>query len=272
MRRWIALVGVILAAQLCFPAFLGQYPWINNGLKSGKAFVTQSSTVMTGPAEETYFGDNWGSVRIFPLTQSLNRPLKVYIDTKGLYQPQYRDYAVWSMNSWAQALEGRLTYVLINSPRNADITLSWVPSFDDKYVAGLTTYEVGHADIQIKTIGVPEKDIKANIIHEFGHALGIAGHSNNSSDIMVGMRRWHRGDTPYEPRLSRSDVQALRRLYSATWARGEDLYGALAQRAAIPTASRESVAVNPLNGTTVNSAANNIINLEPLEDQISGQN
>jgi hypothetical protein len=214
--------------------------------QSGTAFVTQAGTSSLEP--EAAFGQNWESVRTFGLTRRLNAPLKVYVDThgNGLYKAQYRGYVEQSLRSWSQALNGRLSYTYTNNPQAADITVGWVSSFPgDPYVAGVTNYWVGHADVQIKTIGVPEKDIKANIIHEFGHALGIAGHSPNQQDIMVATRRWHRGNTNYEPRLSRNDVQAIRRLYSLSWQRGEDLYSASAQSASLPESANETVAVNP---------------------------
>ena len=154
-----------------------------------------------------------------------------------------------------------MSFVETTKRRDADITLDWVPAFDDRYVAGVTNYSVGHASVEIKTVGVPEKDIKCNILHEMGHALGISGHSNNQNDIMVGMRRWHRDNTPYEPRLSRRDVQAIRRLYSANWKKGEDLYAASAQQAPIsaPDASTAHARSGKQNGESA-------VSLQPFDD------
>lgn len=181
------------------------------------------------------FGDDWESVRTFRLLQPLETPLKVYVDTSPasrLYKPQYRGYVDTSLKMWSKALDGRLTYRYVNRPQDADVTISWVPSFPDRYTAGLTVYRVGHARIQIKTVGVPDGDIKANIIHEFGHALGISGHSRNQGDIMVGMRRWQRDGSSYNPRLSERDVRAIQHLYSLDWQKGEDLYAERAQQIA----------------------------------------
>jgi hypothetical protein len=226
MRHWAALAGGLLVLPLCLSVALGIHH--NAPVAVGTAYMTQGG--IPSPQVETNFGDNWDSVRIFHLNSSLKTPLKVYVNNaSGLYKPQFRDYVMESLADWSGALDGRLNYVFTNRKDSADITVDWVPSFSDKYVAGLTTYSIGHARVEIRTIGVPEKDIKANIIHEFGHALGIAGHSSNEEDIMVGSRRWRRGDTSYNPKLSGHDIQAIRLLYSPKWRKGEDLYAASAQ-------------------------------------------
>lgn len=266
MKRWAALTGVILAAQLCFATVIGQ---LTQSVKeTGKAFITQAGSVS---GVDNYFGDNWGSVRMFPLMGRPATPIRVYVETNprsGLYKPHYRDYVNWSLSSWNQALNGRLSYTMVNSRQNADITIDWVPGFSDRYVAGVTTYQVGHADIEIKASGIPDKDVKANIIHEFGHALGIAGHSNNQADIMVGSRRWNRNGG-YEPRLSSNDIHAIQRLYSETWRRGEDLYSTDSQRASLPQANT-NIATGTDGQTIMNSATNAVINLIPLDNHVSG--
>jgi len=234
MKFWTSLAvgisGVVLSLCTAFELNIAQPQQMLQGI----AFVTQSTGSRQTPEYETSFGDNWQSVRTFRLLSQLDKPLKVYVDRNpanpSLYQEHYREYVVDGLNQWAGALGNRLHYTLTSREKDADITVGWVPSFSDKYVAGLTTYSVGHATVEIKTVGVPDKDIKCNIIHELGHALGISGHSSNASDVMVGMRKWHRDNVPYDPKLSSRDVQAIRRLYSASWQRGEDLFATEAQR------------------------------------------
>lgn len=247
MKLKPALVGGLIAAQfgLCGVFGLGLSSLAEDN--SGKAFVTQNNSAASTLEYDANFGDNWESVRTFRLLQRLDKPLKVYIETRpgnaALYKPHYRDYVIGGLQSWAKALDGRLSFVQTHSRKDADITLDWVSSFDDKYVAGITNYSVGHASVEIKTVGIPDKDIKCNIIHEIGHALGITGHSQDASDIMVGTRRWHRDNTPYDPTLSSRDVQAIRRLYSAAWHKGEDLYSAKAQ--AVPNTLASNLKSQP---------------------------
>jgi hypothetical protein len=190
----------------------------------GVAYATQSGSVSD---YDKSFGANWESVRTFRLMQQLDTPIRVWVDKSSpLYKPHFNSYVTEGFRLWADALDSRLKYVFVNNPKQADITVTWVTSFNDRYVAGVTTYRVGSAKIQMKAVGVPDPDIKANVIHEIGHALGISGHSKNPEDIMVGVRRWTRSGF-YEPKLSERDVQAIRRLYSTAWSKGEDLYTAL---------------------------------------------
>lgn len=265
MKCWTALTGGFIAAELCLNAVFSLGMAGTPTEPVGKAYMTQASAAASVSQEyDLTFGDTWESVRTFRLLKPLDKPLKVFIEThphqKELYKSQYRDYTIESLKSWSQALNGRLSFVETSRKRDADITLDWVPSFDDRYVAGVTNYSVGHATVEIKTVGVPEKDIKCNILHEIGHALGISGHSDNQGDIMVGMRRWHRDNTPYEPKLSHRDVQAIRRLYSATWKKGEDLYSASAQQA--PAASQSTTA----NANSGQQSGQNSVSLQPFED------
>jgi hypothetical protein len=234
MKFWATLAGGLLAAELCLSAAFCLGMANHPSESEGKAFITQTNRAVSARDYDTSFGENWESVRTFRLLAPLEKPLKIYIEehprNEALYKPQYRKFVLESIRDWNEALDGRLSYTLTRNRQEADITVDWVSSFDDRYVAGITTYSVGHAGVEIKTVGVPEKDIKCNILHEFGHALGISGHSNHPGDIMVGMRRWHRDNTPYEPKLSKRDVQAIRRLYSLSWQKGEDLFSANAQR------------------------------------------
>lgn len=249
MKHGAALLGLIFAAQFGVMAGINwdAMAWLGG---TSQSYIKQASTAATTREYDNVFGMDWDSVRTFRLMQPLSDPLKVYVETQrgDLYQPHYRDYVLQSLNAWSGALDGRLQYVLTPNRQQADIIVDWVRAFNDRYVAGITTYRVGHARIEIKTVGVPDKDIKANVLHEIGHALGIAGHSNHAGDIMVGMRRWQRdAQSAYNPQLSARDVQAIRRLYSPNWRRGEDLYSAMAQAAPVASRPQES-AITPPSG------------------------
>lgn len=264
MKYWTAFCGLLLTAVISSGGFTR---WMAPGMcfadcESGQSFVTQSNATAPTREYDVNFGENWQSVRIFRLLEPLDKPLKIYIEThpkaQSLYRSNFRHYVVESLKAWDEALDGRLRYSYTTSKKDADISVDWVSGFNDRYVAGLTTYRVGHASIEIKTVGVPEADIKGNIIHEFGHAFGISGHSDQPDDIMVGMRKWQRGGAPYHPKLSSRDIQAIKRLYSRSWKKGEDLYANAAQQAVIePIASKE---------VNVQQADQAAITLQPVGD------
>ena len=246
MKCWTTLLLGALSLELAiFSALVGTAQTAPKVMPQGTAYVTQLNNMHSNADYDSSFGDNWQSVRTFHLLAPLDKPLKVYVEHRpkvaGLFQLQYETYVQEGLTQWSNALDLRLRFTLTSKPREADITVDWVPTFADHYVAGLTTYSVGHASVEIKTVGIPDKDIKCNIIHELGHALGISGHSTNASDVMVGMRKWHRDNVPYDPKLSTRDMQAIRRLYSLSWQKGEDLFASEAQRMPVLASSQPSL-------------------------------
>lgn len=125
-------------------------------------------------------------------------PLKIYVGKSNskYYKSSYEDYVAYAMNVWRKA-DDRINYQLVDSKREADITLYFIENLGKKYeenYLGLTEYEMDRGKtiagsiIQISLIKFGDEkvspgEIKATIIHELGHALGL-GHSENEYDIM----------------------------------------------------------------------------------------
>ena len=125
-------------------------------------------------------------------------PLKIFVNESAskYYKSAYKDYVSYAMNVWRKA-DDRINYVLVDSKKDADIGLFFIEDLGEKYredYLGLTEYEMGrnkvidYSKIQISLIKFGDEpvspgEIKATIIHELGHALGL-GHSNNEYDIM----------------------------------------------------------------------------------------
>lgn len=200
-----------------------------NDETSVMAYTSQSS-IGAATQYSKYFGKHWRSIRTFRLLSRLEEPLRIYVEgasnKSDLFRPQFTSYIQDGLTAWSNALDGRLMWIYVDDPGQAHIKFNWVRGFDDPSIGGLATTRVGDVRIRIKTVNIPEMDIKANIMHELGHALGINGHSNHHGDIMVGTRRWIRNGS-YQPRLSQYDKDAIRRLYSMDWRQGEDLYQAV---------------------------------------------
>ena len=125
-------------------------------------------------------------------------PLNIYIkeSSSRYYKSFYKDYVKYAMDVWRKA-DDRISYTFVNSRSNADISLYFVEDlgamYEENYL-GLTEYEmtrgkiIDYSKIQISLIKfgnekVSDGEIKATIIHELGHALGL-GHSDNEYDIM----------------------------------------------------------------------------------------
>jgi len=155
-------------------------------------------------------------------------PLKIYVkeSSSQYYKPVYKDYVQYALNVWRKA-DDRINYVFVNSKREADISIIFIENLGDKYeddYLGLTEYDMGrnkiidHSKIQISLIKfgdeiVSDGEIKATIIHEFGHALGL-GHSKSEHDIMYPyISDKHTPEMNYNE-LSRGDKEAIKDVIS----------------------------------------------------------
>lgn len=152
------------------------------------------------------------------------------------YLPQYYQAAISGINEWkAFEKEGLFSFVFTDDPGDADIYVFWVNHFVDKL--GLGTFAndyrgytgkrsfcykeiLAGAQAQFKPVltllrttnqaGEPRTigQMQAAAAHEFGHALGIEGHSTNPQDLMS--LYYGRGV------ISPNDAATIRHLYHLT--------------------------------------------------------
>lgn len=159
--------------------------------------------------------DNIDNINKWPdlVAYVINNPSKLNaLPCAEGYITEHYQAVLDGINSWHTfEKEGLFNYVFTNDPTDADIYVFFVNHFVDKLGMGLFANDIRgytakrsfdynqvmqgkHADfkpilILLRTTDsngqpMPLSKMKAAAAHEFGHALGIEGHSTNPVDLM----------------------------------------------------------------------------------------
>lgn len=157
-------------------------------------------------------------------------PLKIWVERspQGIrnFQPAFISQISRALDTWAAALNHQLSYVLVSEREKADIRVTWTNTIDTQghssdggtaYTAGLTlprfrNDQIEYMDVKLATFDIQGKPQTQDVIypvavHEFGHALGLLGHSQNPSDIMFAQNQ-------HVTAPSKRDLNTIRRLYT----------------------------------------------------------
>jgi predicted Zn-dependent protease len=151
-------------------------------------------------------------------------PLKVFINKSGskYYKSKFKKFVNYALELWSIA-DSRIKYKISPSPEDADLIISFEQNLMDKYdenYLGITDYEISRnkrinkSMIEIGMLKynnqvISDGEIKATIIHEIGHALGL-GHSENEADIMYPFINPDSVEDLNYNELSEGDIEAIR--------------------------------------------------------------
>lgn len=154
------------------------------------------------------------------LTRFTELPITVYVEGLEIQGKEYADDLRYALKEWEKRSDGILSFQLVNLPDGADILVSWVRTLiasDKDHPMGIaelqrTGNDKFHVEMNIylrntKTHKrLTHDEMKTVLLHEFGHAIGLWGHSKNEADIM-----YYAADALH-PTLR--DVNTLKQLYS----------------------------------------------------------
>lgn len=126
-------------------------------------------------------------------------PVRVYFAAHGLGQTEEVPTALAGFDEWGAASHGKIRYVRVSDPSKADITVQFVPGrylSADTLAVGETTIYSSDGVLQKASMRLAEgamlpEELQATAAHEFGHALGISGHSSDPDDVMYPVETVH---------------------------------------------------------------------------------
>jgi predicted Zn-dependent protease len=136
-------------------------------------------------------------------------PLKVYFIRDENYTEKCEQIALDAFDRWVSATNGFVQYEVVDSKAQAKITVRFNPDSNNGHtMIHFWKGRIKGADINIGVMRGWSNDIECTAAHEFGHALGIDGHSDSRGDLMYPS---HMMGSSF--RISERDLQTFASIY-----------------------------------------------------------
>lgn len=119
-------------------------------------------------------------------------PIRVYF-TPGILKTQERqEAALAGFDEWVHTTQDLIKYQVVTTDAQANVIVTFLPDSSVPGKEGATGNTrlsfsgtaLKQAQMVLATAEAAPADLQATAAHEFGHALGIDGHSDDPADIM----------------------------------------------------------------------------------------
>jgi len=189
------------------------------------------------PAKAMAFVPNYvGGPHMGTLRRWKRLPVRVFFDTGGgAYTKERKKRALAGFDQWTTATKGAISYTFVESAAKADITVRFHPGAHlpaNRYMLGQTIFATNgpwltRAWMELATGGgIRPEDLTETAAHEWGHALGINGHSDDPDDVMSAVTtRYVLPDGRFVPparlrSVTARDLNTLNTCYAGLFATG----------------------------------------------------
>ncbi len=154
------------------------------------------------------------------ITRFTKLPITVYVEGLDMQGKEYADDLQYALETWEGCSNKMLKFQLVDSPDGANISVSWVKKLeagDHDHPLGVAELErIDHDKFRVGmriclrngTTNKPltHDQMRTVLLHEFGHAVGLWGHSKDKADVMYYAAN--------APRPTPRDINTLKLLYS----------------------------------------------------------